>query len=108
MALLRVSGEKIAVARSMVTWEGWEKRVGSRRSRISLSWLEYVGSGPLKGCFVGIFSFFHASGGRRVLAVAVKEGEILVVAFHTVVSSIKRKRLGQTLGSGHVSFLFRV
>lgn len=72
MALLRVSGEKIAVARSMVTWEGWKKRVGSRRSRISLSWLEYVGSGPLKGCFVGIFSFFHASGGRRVLAIAVK------------------------------------
>lgn len=66
-----------------------------------------MGSGPLKGCFVGIFSFFHASGGRRVLAVAVKEGEILVVAF-TVVSSIKRKRLGQTFGSGHVSFLFRV
>lgn len=103
MALLRVSGEKIAVARSMVTWEGWKKRVGSRRSRISLSWLEYVGSGLLKGCFVGIFSFFHASGGRSPR----NSGEILVVAF-TVVSSIKRKRLGQTFGSGHVSFLFRV
>lgn len=93
----------------MVTWagEGWKKRV-DRRSRISLSWLEYVGSGPLKGCFVGIFFsflffFFARLEGGGILLVKEGHSGILVVSF-IVVSSIKRKRFGGQKTSGHVSF----
>lgn len=102
MAVLRVSGERI---RPCTVYGYLAGRRVDRRSRISLSWLEYVGCGPLKGCFVGIFFFFFFF--SRVWKEASKgEGYTRGIFFVVFFVAVVHLRLNERKRS--VTFLSRV